>query len=58
MEAKQPFDRWILLYVFMVSVIHASNGIVPAIPFDPITLYSPLSIALAMTICWTWLVPS
>jgi hypothetical protein len=38
MEAKQPFDRWILLYMFMVSVIHASNGIALAIPFDPITL--------------------
>jgi hypothetical protein len=37
MEAKQPFDR-ILLYIIMVSVIHASNGIALAIPFDPITL--------------------
>jgi len=27
-----------LLYKFMMSVIHASNGIALAIPFDPITL--------------------
>jgi len=38
MEAKQPFDRRIWLHMFMVSVIHASNGIAWAIPFDPIAL--------------------
>jgi len=27
-----------MLYMFMMSVIHASNGIALAIPFDPITL--------------------